>query len=133
MAVKESVFPFNRFTGRTFCSHRKCAQPVRSWTRRGPRHRLRQVADAAGSPLPLGGKVFISVSDAHKREVAAVAKQLRIWVRAGRHQRHGGRSGKGGLKVQRIFKLAEAANAIDLLKNKEIQLVINTPPAHQPG
>ena len=35
---------------------------------------------------------------------------------------------KAGLKVQRIFKLAEGRpNAVDLLKNREIQLVINTP------
>jgi len=29
---------------------------------------------AANSPLPLRGKIFISVSDAHKNEVATVAK-----------------------------------------------------------
>ena len=40
---------------------------------------------------------------------------------------------KAGLKVQRIFKLAEGRpNAIDLLKNKEIQLVINTPAGQSP-
>jgi carbamoyl-phosphate synthase large subunit len=31
---------------------------------------------AANSPLPTSGKVFISVSDAHKKEVAAVAKSF---------------------------------------------------------
>ena len=40
---------------------------------------------------------------------------------------------KAGLKVQRIYKLAEGRpNAIDLLKNKEIQLVINTPAGQSP-
>ncbi len=40
---------------------------------------------------------------------------------------------KAGLKVQRIFKLQEGRpNAIDLLKNKEIQLVINTPSGATP-
>src|SRR5207247_9695055 len=34
---------------------------------------------------------------------------------------------KAGLHVRRIFKLAEGrSNAIDLLKNNEIQLVLNT-------
>ena len=38
-----------------------------------------------------------------------------------------------GLKVQRIFKLAEGRpNAIDLLKNKELQLVVNTPSGATP-
>ena len=31
---------------------------------------------AAGGPLPLTGRVFISVSDAHKGEVAEIAKQF---------------------------------------------------------
>ena len=40
---------------------------------------------------------------------------------------------KAGLKVQRVFKLTEGRpNAIDLLKNREIQLVINTPSGETP-
>ncbi|HTI98861.1 MAG TPA: hypothetical protein VL527_08230, partial [Dongiaceae bacterium] len=40
---------------------------------------------------------------------------------------------QAGLRVRRIFKLAEGRpNAIDLLKNKEIQLVINTPAGQNP-
>jgi carbamoyl-phosphate synthase large subunit len=30
-AVKESVFPFNKFMARTFCSRRKCVPPAKSW------------------------------------------------------------------------------------------------------
>ena len=40
---------------------------------------------------------------------------------------------KAGLKVRRISKLAEGRpNAVDLLKNREIQLVINTPAGQTP-
>jgi carbamoyl-phosphate synthase large subunit len=40
---------------------------------------------------------------------------------------------KAGLKVQRIFKISEGRpNALDLLKNREIQLVINTPAGQVP-
>ena len=40
---------------------------------------------------------------------------------------------KAGLKVERILKLHEGRpNVIDLLKNKEIQLVINTPSGATP-
>src|ERR1700693_4159261 len=40
---------------------------------------------------------------------------------------------KAGLKVQRTLKLLEGRpNVIDLLKNKEIQLVINTPAGQSP-
>ena len=38
-----------------------------------------------------------------------------------------------GLKVQRVYKLAEGRpNTLDLLKNREIQLVINTPTGQTP-
>src|SRR5262249_2566359 len=38
-----------------------------------------------------------------------------------------------GLKVRQVFKLAEGRpNSLDLLKNREIQLVINTPAGQTP-
>ena len=89
---------------------------------------------AANSPLPTKGRVFISVSDAHKKDVATVAKQfidLGFDLIA-----TGGTASvieKAGLKVERIYKLAEGRpNALDLLKNREIQLVINTPAGQTP-
>jgi carbamoyl-phosphate synthase large subunit len=89
---------------------------------------------AAGSPLPKGGRAFISVSDAHKGEVAEVGRQfaeLGFELVA-----TGGTTTvleKAGLKVRRIFKLAEGRpNAVDLLKNREIQIVINTPSGATP-
>src|SRR5207249_1891711 len=40
---------------------------------------------------------------------------------------------KAGLTVQRVFKLTEGRpNTVDLLKNREIQLVINTPAGQSP-
>jgi carbamoyl-phosphate synthase large subunit len=89
---------------------------------------------AANSPLPLAGKVFISVSDAHKNEVAAVAKQysdlgFELVATSGTASV----LEKAGLKVQRTLKLLEGRpNVVDLIKNKEIQLVINTPAGQSP-
>ena len=89
---------------------------------------------AANSPLPLSGKVFISVSDAHKNEVAAVAKQFSdLGFELVATSGTAAVLEKAGLKVQRIFKLLEGRpNVIDLLKNKEIQFVINTPSGPAP-
>jgi carbamoyl-phosphate synthase large subunit len=77
----------------------------------------------------LSGNIFISVSDANKKEAPAVA---RLFADLGFEL--AATSGtaavleKSGLKVQRTLKLLEGRpNVIDLLKNKEIQLVINTP------
>jgi carbamoyl-phosphate synthase large subunit len=134
-AVKESVFPFNRFHGQDILlspEMRSTGEVMGLDADLGIAYAKSQMA--AGSPLPLGGKVFISVSDAHKKEVAAVAKQFADL--GFELVSTGGTAAvleKAGLKVQHIFKLAEGRpNAIDLLKNKEIQLVINTPAGESP-
>jgi carbamoyl-phosphate synthase large subunit len=134
-AVKESVFPFNRFQGQDILlspEMRSTGEVMGLDHDLGVAYAKSQMA--AGGPLPLSGRVFISVSDAHKPSVAAVAKQfsdLGFELIA-----TGGTATvleKAGLKVQRIFKLQEGRpNAIDLLKNKEIQLVINTPSGATP-
>jgi len=134
-AVKESVFPFNRFHGQDILlspEMRSTGEVMGLDADLGIAYAKSQMA--ANAPLPTGGKVFISVSDAHKGEVAAVAKQfadLGFELIA-----TGGTAAvleKSGLKVQRIFKLTEGRpNAVDLLKNKELQLVINTPAGQLP-
>jgi carbamoyl-phosphate synthase large subunit len=134
-AVKESVFPFNKFVGQDILlspEMRSTGEVMGLDADLGTAYAKSQMA--ANSPLPLGGKVFISVSDAHKSEVAAVAKQfteLGFELIA-----TGGTAAileKAGLKVERIFKLQEGRpNAVDLLKNKQIQLVINTPSGASP-
>ena len=73
--------------------------------------------------------MFISVSDAHKKQVAAVAKRFAdLGFDLAATSGTANVLEKAGLKVQRILKLLEGRpNVIDLLKNNEIQLVINTP------
>ncbi len=134
-AVKESVFPFNRFHGQDILlspEMRSTGEVMGLDADRGIAYAKSQMA--AGSPLPLGGKVFISVSDAHKKEVAAVAKQFTdLGFELAATVGTAAVLEKAGLKVQSIFKLAEGRpNAIDLLKNKEINLVINTPAGESP-
>jgi carbamoyl-phosphate synthase large subunit len=134
-AVKESVFPFNRFHGQDILlspEMRSTGEVMGLDADLGIAYAKSQMA--AGSPLPLGGKVFISVSDAHKKEVAAVAKQFAdLGFELAATSGTAGVLEKAGLKVQRTLKLLEGRpNVIDLLKNKEIQLVINTPSGATP-
>jgi len=134
-AVKESVFPFNRFHGQDILlspEMRSTGEVMGLDADHGIAYAKSQMA--AGSPLPLGGKVFISVSDAHKKEVAAVAKQFAdLGFELAATSGTAGVLEKAGLKVQRTLKLLEGRpNVIDLLKNKEIQLVINTPSGATP-
>jgi carbamoyl-phosphate synthase large subunit len=129
-AVKESVFPFNRFHGQDILlspEMRSTGEVMGLDADLGIAYAKSQMA--ANSTLPLGGKVFVSVSDAHKKHIAAIARQF-----AGLGFELAATSGtaavleKAGLKVQRTLKLLEGRpNVIDLMKNKEIQLVINTP------
>ena len=134
-AVKESVFPFNRFHGQDILlspEMRSTGEVMGLDADLGIAYAKSQMA--ANSPLPLAGRVFISVSDAHKSHAVEVARDftaLGFELVA-----TGGTASvleKAGLKVQRIHKLQEGRpNAIDLLKNKEIQLVINTPSGATP-
>ena len=134
-AVKESVFPFNRFHGQDILlspEMRSTGEVMGLDADLGIAYAKSQMA--ANSPLPLSGRVFISVSNAHKKEVASVARDF---VNLGfQIVATGGTADviqAAGIEVQRIFKLNEGRpNAIDLLKNKEIQLVINTPAGQTP-
>ena len=134
-AVKESVFPFNRFHGQDILlspEMRSTGEVMGLDMDLGVAYAKSQIA--AGDPLPDTGRVFISVADMHKKEAPEIGK---IFADLGFELIATGGTAKvleaAGLKVQRIFKLQEGRpNAIDLLKNKEIQLVINTPSGATP-
>src|SRR5256714_9263813 len=80
------------------------------------------------------GKVYIIVSDSHKKEVSSVAKLFaELGFELVSTPGTAAVLEQAGLSVKRIFKLAEGRpNALDLLKNREIQLVINTPAGQTP-
>ena len=134
-AVKESVFPFNKFIGQDIIlspEMRSTGEVMGLDADLGVAYAKSQMA--ASSPLPLEGKVFISVSDAHKDEVPALAKDF---VELGFELVATIGTAKvieeSGLQVERISKLAEGRpNTLDLLKNNELQLVVNTPSGEVP-
>ncbi|MGO8678102.1 MAG: carbamoyl-phosphate synthase large subunit [Limisphaerales bacterium] len=134
-AVKESVFPFNRFHGQDILlspEMRSTGEVMGLDADLGIAYAKSQMA--AGGPLPLSGRVFISVSDAHKEDVPEVGKLFadlgfELIATAGT----AAVLEKAGLKVRRVFKLTEGRpNTLDLLKNREVQLVINTPAGQTP-
>ena len=134
-AVKESVFPFNRFHGQDILlspEMRSTGEVMGLDADLGIAYAKSQMA--ANAPLPLGGRVFISVSDAHKAEAVEVARE---YVRLGFQLIATGGTAtaleKAGLTVERIHKMSEGRpNAVDLMKNKEVQLIINTPAGQVP-
>jgi carbamoyl-phosphate synthase large subunit len=134
-AVKESVFPFNRFHGQDILlspEMRSTGEVMGLDADLGIAYAKSQMA--AGAPLPMSGCVFISVDDAHKSQAPEIA---RLFAELGFELISTSGTAavleKTGLKVQRVFKLNEGRpNTIDLLKNREIQLVINTPSGQTP-
>ena len=134
-AVKESVFPFNRFHGQDILlspEMRSTGEVMGLDADLGIAYAKSQMA--ANAPLPTGGKVFISVSDAHKAAAVQMAKEfVALGFELIATSGTAAVLEKGGLKVEKIFKVSEGRpNAVDLLKNKEIQLVIITPAGQLP-
>jgi len=134
-AVKESVFPFNRFHGQDILlspEMRSTGEVMGLDADLGIAYAKSQMA--AGGPLPLSGRVFISVSDAHKSEVAEVGRRFaELGFELVATSGTATVLEQAGLKVRRVFKLAEGRpHALDLLKNREIHLVINTPAGETP-
>ena len=134
-AVKESVFPFNRFHGQDILlspEMRSTGEVMGLDADLGIAYAKSQMA--ANAPLPTSGKLFISVSDAHKAEAVTMAQEyVRLGFELVATSGTAAVLEKAGLKVQTIFKVSEGRpNAVDLIKNKELQLVINTPAGQLP-
>ncbi|MEI6655290.1 MAG: carbamoyl-phosphate synthase large subunit [Verrucomicrobiota bacterium] len=134
-SVKEAVFPWNRFPGIDIVlgPEMKSTGEVMGidpdW---GMAYAKSQIA--AFNPLPTSGNVFLSVADIDKDRVVCVARDLaalgfKIYSTGGTHARLAAE----GIPCTRVYKLAEQArpNVIDMMKNREIHFVVNTPSTHE--
>jgi len=131
VAVKEAVFPFVKFPGVDVIlgPEMRSTGEVMGLDREF-RVAYLKAQIAAGSPLPRGGKAFLSVRNRDKRAVVQIARGLhesgfRLVATQGTAkilERH-------GIPVDAIHKVAEGwrPNIVDLMKQGEICLVINTP------
>jgi carbamoyl-phosphate synthase large subunit len=83
----------------------------------------------AGLRLPRTGAVFISVNDQDKREVIELARQLHeMGFRLVATRGTGRRLEGAGLPFDSVYKVNEGRpNITDLIKSKQIDLIINTP------
>jgi carbamoyl-phosphate synthase large subunit len=130
ICIKESVFPFNKFLGNDTVlgpEMKSTGEVMGIDTDFGIAFAKAQMA--AGQTLPQKGKIFISVSDADKRKAVQLAKHVvrlgfTIVTTDGTHKtlaRH-------GIPSERVKKISEGRpNMLDLVKNGDITLVINTP------
>ncbi|WP_297889336.1 carbamoyl-phosphate synthase large subunit [Sulfurihydrogenibium sp.] len=129
-AVKEVVFPWNRFpevdpllgpemksTGEVMGIDKDFG--LAFW----------KAQAAAGQILPIQGNVFISVADKDKPDIENIAKELvnlgfRIYATSGTYKF----LKEKGIPSTLVNKLSEERpNIVDRIKNNEISMIINTP------
>lgn len=134
-AVKEAVFPFNRFYG---------VDPVL-----GPE--MRSTGEvmgidysfgaaflksqlAAGMELPKEGNVLVSVKNKDKRNIVFIAKKLRdLGFRIFATKGTGRALMNGGINVSFVNKVSEGRpHIVDMIKNGELHFIINTPSGRHP-
>ncbi len=130
-AVKEAVFPFNRFSG---------VDPIL-----GPE--MKSTGEvmgmdytfeaaywksqiAAGQHLPTEGPIFLSAKDADKPWIVDIGKQLaELGFEILSTKGTGAALQEAGLKVTILNKLAERKhpNIVDLMREGRVRMIINTP------
>lgn len=134
-SVKEAVFPFAKFPGIDISlgpEMKSTGEVMGIDADLGMAYAKAQMA--ASSELPLEGNIFISVKDRDKAEAVELGKEF---VRLGFsiYSTSGTASclEEAGVAVKRLPKLAEGRpNVLDMIKNGDIVLVINTPSGRIP-
>jgi carbamoyl-phosphate synthase large subunit len=128
--VKEAVFPFVRFPGAMITlgpEMRSTGEVMGIDEDLGMAFAKAQAAAKPG--LPVKGNVFLSVKDSDKVRAVALAKRIEalgftIYSTSGTAKM----LSDAGVAVKRLAKLSEGRpNAVDMIKNGQIQMVINTP------
>ncbi|MES2570125.1 MAG: carbamoyl-phosphate synthase large subunit, partial [Verrucomicrobiota bacterium] len=134
-SVKEAVFPFVRFPGIDIAlgpEMKSTGEVMGIGENIGLAYAKAQMA--AQPPLPDKGNLFISVKDSDKPHIGAIAAQyadlgFTIYATSGT----AAALKAAGIKVNKLHKLSEGRpNALDMIKNGELALIINTPAGKSP-
>jgi carbamoyl-phosphate synthase large subunit len=130
VSVKEAVLPFDRFDGADSLlgPEMRSTGEVMGIARDFPTAFAKAQA-AAGSPLPISGTAFISVTDSDKAGVFAIAQILhdngfRILATRGTAEA----IARMGVPVNRVNKIGEGSpHVVDWIERGEVGLIVNTP------
>ena len=133
--VKEAVFPWPRFPGIDIVlgpEMKSTGEVMGIDQDMGMAYAKAQIS--AFNPLPTKGNVFFSVNDRDKDGAVPIARELAelgfsIFATGGTYRRFKAE----GIQVERLYKLTEKKrpNVMDMMKNGEIQFIINTPSGHE--
>jgi carbamoyl-phosphate synthase large subunit len=129
-SVKEAVFPFSRFPGIDVLlspEMKSTGEVMGIDSSIGMAYLKSQVA--AGGTLPVTGNIFVSVRDEDKKEMVKLAAELvrlgfSIYATLGTSTL----LRDNGIKSQAVFSISKGRpNVIDLIEEKNIGWIINTP------
>jgi len=132
-SLKEAVFPFAKFRGTDILlgpEMKSTGEVMGIDDDFGLAYAKSQMA--AQPALPLKGNVFISVRDADKEPILDLARGL-LELGFVVYSTSGTATAleSAGVPVKRLFKLNEGRpNVLDMLKNDDVALIINTPAGH---
>ncbi len=130
IAVKEAVLPFEKFAGTDTIlgpEMRSTGEVMGIDTDFGRAFAKAQLG--AGQRLPVAGTLFVSVTDRDKTAVVPIVQEMialgfRVIATEGTQRYLRGQ----GLTVEKVLKIHEGRPHVgDLMKNHQIDLVINTP------
>ncbi len=133
--VKEAVFPWPRFPGIDIVlgpEMKSTGEVMGIDEDLGMAYAKSQISGF--NPLPLKGNVFLSVSDGDKDEAVPIAKQFvdagfTLFATGGTFRR----LEEAEVPAQRLYKLSERKrpNVLDMMKNGDIDFIVNTPSSHE--
>ena len=129
VAVKEAVFPFNKFDVDVILGPemRSTGEVMGFDESFGMAFAKAQIS--AGAALPLGGTIVVTVNDGDKATVTPILRRFhdlgfRILATEGTWRYLNAR----GIPAERIYKVGEGRpNIVDRIISGEVQLLINTP------
>ena len=130
ISVKEVVLPFHKFPGSDIIlgPEMKSTGEVMGISNDFSKSYAKSQLSAS-QLLPVSGNIFISVNDKDKNSIIPIAKELSelglgLYCTAGTAKA----IQNFGIQVKEVKKVYEGRpNVVDNIKNKEIQLIINTP------
>ncbi|MBN1809054.1 MAG: carbamoyl-phosphate synthase large subunit [Planctomycetes bacterium] len=128
-AVKQAVFPFNRFPGvdAVLGPEMKSTGEVMGIDASFGLA-FAKAQQGAGHVLPLEGTVFVSVRNSDKRDIIFIAKKLvDMGFKLVATEGTAGALRKNDVEVEQLFKISVGRpNVLDLMNNGDIKLIINT-------
>lgn len=131
IGVKESIFPFQKFPRvKMFLGPemRSTGEVMGIAATFG--EALAKAQEATGTPIPKEGNIFISVNenDKKKKTTDIIKKYTELGFGVIATAGTAKFLNQNGIEAESVFKVNEGRpNVVDRIKNKEIQIVINTP------